>query len=50
MGAIIQTIDLMKERFISAWQAKGIIIGLLLLNNPGFYSCKAGYEPVRIFF
>jgi hypothetical protein len=53
IGAIIQTFGLMKERFISKWQAVCIITGLLLLNNPdiefissvGAVLMCAGYIP-----
>ncbi len=34
IGAVIQTIGLLKEQFISKWQGALIIAGLLLLNNP----------------
>lgn len=34
LGAIIQTIGLMKEKVVQRWQGILIIIGLLLLNNP----------------
>lgn len=34
LGAIIQTIGLLKESQIRKWQGISIIIGLLLLNNP----------------
>lgn len=34
IGAAIQALGLMKEKFISNWQGMNIIIGLLLLNNP----------------
>lgn len=34
LGAVIQTIGLMKEKVVQKWQAILIIIGLLLLNNP----------------
>ncbi len=58
IGASIQTLGLLKERFISKWQAVCIITGLLLLNNPdielisssGALLMCAGYIPwgVRI--
>lgn len=58
IGASIQAIGLMKERFISKWQGICIITGLLLLNNPdiefissiGAILMCAGYIPwgVRI--
>lgn len=34
LGAVIQTIGLMKEKVVQKWQGILIIIGLLLLNNP----------------
>lgn len=34
LGAVIQTIGLMKEKVVKKWQGILIIIGLLLLNNP----------------
>jgi len=34
LGAVIQTIGLMKEKEVQKWQGVLIIIGLLLLNNP----------------
>jgi hypothetical protein len=34
IGAAIQALGLIKEKFISQWQGVCIIIGLLLLNNP----------------
>ncbi|MCD7973016.1 MAG: hypothetical protein LUG18_10200, partial [Candidatus Azobacteroides sp.] len=34
LGAIIQTIGLIKENIVQKWQGYLIIIGLLLLNNP----------------
>lgn len=34
VGASIQAVGLMKEKFISKWQGVCIIMGLLLLNNP----------------
>lgn len=34
LGAIIQTIGLIKEKIVQKWQGILIIIGLLLLNNP----------------
>lgn len=34
LGAIIQTIGLIKEKVLQKWQGIIIIIGLLLLNNP----------------
>jgi hypothetical protein len=34
LGAVIQTIGLMKEKEVQKWRGVLIIIGLLLLNNP----------------
>lgn len=34
LGAVIQTIGLIKEKIVHKWQGILIIIGLLLLNNP----------------
>lgn len=34
LGAVIQTIGLIKEKVVHKWQGILIIIGLLLLNNP----------------
>jgi len=58
VGTVIQTLGLLKERFISRWQSICIITGLLLLNNPdiefissaGALLMCAGYIPwgVRI--
>jgi hypothetical protein len=58
IGAAIQALGLMKEKFISRWQGICIITGLLLLNNPdielisatGALLMCAGYIPwgVRI--
>jgi hypothetical protein len=58
LGAAIQALGLMKERFISKWQCICIVTGLLLLNNPdielissiGALLMCAGYIPwgVRI--
>jgi hypothetical protein len=58
VGASIQALGLLKEKFISKWQTACIIIGLLLLNNPdiefissiGALLMCAGYIPwgVRI--
>jgi hypothetical protein len=53
LGAAIQAIGLMKERFISKWQGLCIVAGLLLLNNPdielistiGAVLMCAGYIP-----
>lgn len=58
LGASIQALGLLKEKFITRWQAICIITGLLLLNNPdielissaGALLMCAGYIPwgVRI--
>ncbi len=58
IGAIIQAVGLMKERFISKWQGICLVTGLILLNNPdielisstGALLMCAGYIPwgVRI--
>jgi hypothetical protein len=58
LGASIQALGLLKEKFISKWQTVCIITGLLLLNNPdiefissiGATLMCAGYIPwgVRI--
>jgi hypothetical protein len=58
IGASIQAMGLLKEKFISRWQAVCIIVGLLPLNNPdiefissiGALLMCAGYIPwgVRI--
>jgi hypothetical protein len=58
LGAAIQALGLLKERFISKWQTVCLITGLLLLNNPdielisatGALLMCAGYIPwgVRI--
>jgi hypothetical protein len=53
VGASIQALGLLKERFTSKWQTACIIIGLLLLNNPdiefisstGALLMCAGYIP-----
>jgi len=53
VGASIQAFGLLKEKFISRWQAACIITGLLLLNNPdiefisaiGAFLMCAGYIP-----
>jgi hypothetical protein len=34
IGAAIQALGLMKEKFITKWQGVCIIVGLMLLNNP----------------
>ena len=58
IGAAIQALGLMKEKFISKWQGVCIVVGLLLLNNPdiefissiGAFIMCVGYIPwgVRI--
>ncbi len=58
IGAAIQAIGLMREKFIGNWQGMCLILGLLLLNNPdielisstGALLICAGYIPwgVRI--
>jgi hypothetical protein len=53
LGAAIQALGLLKEKFISKWQTVCIIAGLLLLNNPdiefissvGALLMCAGYIP-----
>ncbi len=53
IGAAIQALGLLKEKFISKWQAVCVITGLLLLNNPdielissiGALLMCAGYIP-----
>lgn len=53
VGAVIQSIGLMKEQIISKWQRMCIIVGLLLLNNPdielissvGAFLMCVGYIP-----
>lgn len=53
IGAAIQALGLMKEKFISKWQGICVIVGLLLLNNPdiefisaiGAVFISAGYIP-----
>jgi hypothetical protein len=53
LGASIQALGLMKEKFIGKWQTICIIVGLLLLNNPdiefissiGALIMCAGYIP-----
>jgi hypothetical protein len=53
VGAAIQALGLLKEKFISKWQSVCIITGLLLLNNPdiefisatGALLMCAGYIP-----
>lgn len=53
LGAIIQTIGLLKEKFIKKWEGTCSIIGLILLNNPdielissvGALLMCAGYIP-----
>jgi hypothetical protein len=53
LGAAVQALGLLKEKFISKWQTVCIITGLLLLNNPdiefisavGALLMCAGYIP-----
>lgn len=55
-GAIIQTIGLIKEKYVKLWQGISIILGLLLLNNPdieiistvGAVLMIIGYYPLGI--
>jgi hypothetical protein len=53
IGAAIQALGLMKEKFITKWQGVFIVVGLMLLNNPdielisvtgALFMC-AGYIP-----
>lgn len=56
LGAIIQSIGLIKERLVARWQGIGMIVGLLLLNNPdielissvGAVLMMLGYLPLGI--
>ena len=56
IGAILQTVGLMKVRCVKTWQGIGIIIGLLLLNNPdieiissvGAILMILGYTPLGL--
>lgn len=56
LGGIIQSIGLIKERQLATWQGIGIIVGLLLLNNPdieiissvGAVLMMLGYIPLGI--
>jgi hypothetical protein len=56
LGAIIQSIGLIKERQVATWQGGSMIIGLLLLNNPDIEFLSAtgamlmmlGYIPLGI--
>lgn len=56
LGAIIQTIGLIKEKQLATWQGLSMIVGLLLLNNPdiemissvGAVLMMAGYIPLAI--
>jgi hypothetical protein len=53
IGAAMQAIGLVKEKFISKWQGVCIVLGLMLLNNPdiefisaiGALLMCAGYMP-----
>ena len=56
LGAIIQSIGLIKEKRVATWQGIGMIVGLLLLNNPdieiissvGAVLMMLGYIPLGI--
>ena len=56
LGAIIQSIGLIKEKQVATWQGIGMIMGLLLLNNPdieiisslGAVLMMLGYIPLGI--
>jgi hypothetical protein len=56
LGAIIQSIGLIKEKQVATWQGIGMIVGLLLLNNPdieiissvGAVLMMFGYIPMGI--
>lgn len=56
LGAIIQSIGLIKEKQVARWQGLGMIVGLLLLNNPdielissvGAVLMMLGYIPLGI--
>lgn len=56
LGAIIQSIGLIKEKQVARWQGIGMIVGLLLLNNPdielissvGAVLMMLGYIPLGI--
>lgn len=56
LGAIIQSIGLIKEKQVATWQGIGMIVGLLLLNNPdieiissvGAALMMLGYIPLGI--
>jgi hypothetical protein len=56
LGAIIQSIGLIKEKQVALWQGIGMIVGLLLLNNPdielissiGAVLMMLGYIPLGI--
>lgn len=56
LGAIIQSIGLIKEKRVATWQGISMIVGLLLLNNPdlelissvGAVLMMLGYLPLGI--
>ena len=56
LGAIIQSIGLIKEKQVARWQGIAMIVGLLLLNNPdielissvGAVLMMLGYIPLGI--
>ncbi|UCF70799.1 MAG: hypothetical protein JSW49_00545 [candidate division WOR-3 bacterium] len=56
IGVIIQTIGLVKEKYVARWQGTLIIIGLLLLINPdieiistvGAFFMIAGFYPLGV--
>lgn len=56
LGAIIQSIGLIKEKQLTTWQGISMIVGLLLLNNPdielissvGAVLMMVGYIPLAI--
>ncbi len=56
LGAIVQSIGLIKEKQVATWQGIGMIVGLLLLNNPdiemissvGAVLMMLGYIPLGI--
>ena len=56
IGAIVQSIGLIKEKQVATWQGIGMIVGLLLLNNPdieiissvGVVLMVLGYIPLGI--
>jgi hypothetical protein len=56
LGGIIQSIGLIREKHVATWQGIGMIVGLLLLNNPdieiissiGAVLMMLGYIPLGI--